>query len=637
MLASPNSMGPRRLVPSLAAVLASVLLLCGAARAEEARLVILHTTDLHGAFDDWDYGADRPAARGLTRLATLVKRVRAEGPPTLLVDAGDAIQGGGATVFQRGADSLPDPMMTLMNAIGYDAMAVGNHEFDFGVPRLDRVRSTAKFPWLAANIVRDDGGLAFEGSMVRTLGGLKIGIVGVCTPAVPNFTDSTRWAGFRFLEPTEPARREVDRLRHIENCDVVILVAHSGLERDPVTRTFRVGDTPDENWGWRLAEQVRFVDAIVLGHTHVVIPSAKVSGVPVTQAGKGGEGLGRIDLRLVRTDAHSPWVVNEVTSRVIAVTDSIPDDSTVVALARRYRDAARRALADQVGSASRALGAPAGRLSDNALWDLIHRVQLDATGADVSLAALPDPAVTLGEGPIAQRDLLRLYPYENTLGVVQVTGGELKRVLERSASLLQRYDFSYGQPRFVPGAPAYNFDMADGVTYVVDATRPEGDRIVNLSFQGAPLDTTRKLKVAVNSYREYGGGGFPAFAHAPHLWRSSLTIRELIAGYLQKHGALGAESGGNWAIWPGFAQRPERPLIDLLVRQKALSTDEAMAIDPNSQMSRTTFTAWLARVMGSKAATKSGAKGQTGEPPIAASDALDLCEKAARATHYTLS
>jgi 2',3'-cyclic-nucleotide 2'-phosphodiesterase/3'-nucleotidase/5'-nucleotidase len=638
-------MRPRRsLVLSLAALLASALAPCGRAAAEDARVVILHTTDLHGAFDAWDYGTDRPVARGLTRIATLVRRVRAEGQPTLLVDAGDAIQGGGATLFQRGIDSLPDPMMTLMNAVGYDAMVVGNHEFDFGVERLNRVRSTAKFPWLAANVVREDGGLAFDGSMVRTVGGFKIGIVGVCTPAVPSFGDSSRWAGVRFLEPTEPARREVERLRHIENCDVVILVAHTGLERDPVTRVWRVGDTPDENWGFRLAEQVRYVDAIVLGHTHVVIPSVKVSGVPVTQAGHGGEGLGRIDLRLTRINARAPWVVNEVTSRVLAVTDSVADDSTVAALAARYHDAARRALAAPVGNAPRMLSAPAGRLADNPLWDLIHRAQLEATGAEVSLAALPDPSVTLGPGPLTQRDLLRLYPYENTVGVVQLTGGGLKRVLEQSAGLLQGYDFEYGASRFESGAPAYNFDMAEGVSYVVDATRPAGDRIVGLSYQGAPLDTTRVLKVALNSYREFGGGGFTALATAPHLSHDSRTVRELIAVSLEKHVAPEAASRASWSIRPAFAQSAERPLLDLLVRQQAMSPEEAMELDPASQMSRATFAAWMARVMGPRigaaiGAPKPGAKGagKSSEPPISVSGALDLCEKAARAAHYALS
>jgi 2',3'-cyclic-nucleotide 2'-phosphodiesterase/3'-nucleotidase len=636
-------MRPRRSYALSVAAVATALLLCASARAEDARITILHTTDLHGAFDSWDYGADRAASHGLTRIATLVRRVRAEGQPTLLVDAGDAIQGGAATLFARGVDSLPDPMMSLMNAIGYDAMAVGNHEFDFGVARLDRIRSAAKFPWLAANVVRDDGGLSFEGSMVRSAGGFKVGIVGVCTPAVPSFGDSSRWTGMRFQEPTEAARREVDRLRHIENCDVVILVAHTGLERDPVTRTPRVGDTPDENWGFRLAEQVRYVDAIVLGHTHVVIPSAKVSGVPVAQAGHGGEGLGRIDLRLSRTDAHSPWVVNEVTSRYLAVTDSVADDSTVAALARRYHDAARRALAAPVGNVSRSLSAPAGRLSDNPLLDLIHRAQLDATGAEISLASLPDPSATLGPGPIAQRDLLRLYPFENTLGVVQLTGGQLKRVLEQSAGLLARYDFAHGAARFVPAAPAYNFDTAEGVSYAVDATRPEGDRIVELTWQGQPLDTARVFKVALNSYREFGGGGFAALAKAPHLSQDTRTVRELIAAYLQKHGEPETESGGNWRVRPAFAQSPERPLIDLLERQKTLTSDDAMAIDPESQMSHATFAAWVARAMGPKAgaaigAPKAGGKGgQPRERPITPSEALELCEKAARAARYSLS
>ena len=625
------------------ALLAAAPLLTPIARAEDARLVVLHTTDLHGALDAWDYGTDRPAPRGLTRLATLVRRVRAEGRPTVLLDAGDAIQGGAATVFANGADSLPDPMMTLMNAIGYDAMAVGNHEFDFGVEHLRRARRTARFPWLAANVVKDNGAEAFDGSMVRTVGGLKIGVVGLCTPAVPSFTDSSRWEGLRFLEPIESARRQVERLRDIENCDVVILLAHTGLERDPVTRADRPADTPGENWGFRLAEQVRRVDAIVLGHTHVAVPSARVSGVLLTQAGHGGESLGRIDLRLTRINERSPWVVTEVTSRLIAVNDSVPDDSTVAALAARYHEIAREKLSATVGNADAELRAPAGRLAESAPWDLIQRAQLDATGADVSLAALPDPSAALGPGAVRERDLERLYPYENTLLVVQLSGGELKRVLEKSASLLSSYDFTHQQSRFVPGAPAYNFDMASGVSYEVDPSRPVGDRIVNLSFRGAPLDTAQLLKVAVNSYRALGGGGFPAFPEAPHLAHDPRLVRDLIADYVRRQGVPDQPLTPGWSIRPAFAVSPERPLVDLLVRRKALTSDEAFALDPNAQMGRSAFAGWMSRVMGPKfgaaiGGSKSGSKGGAAkEPPLTQTAALDLAEKAARSAHYALS
>ncbi len=617
--------------------LALALLVVGAppARADDARLVILHTTDLHGAFDGWDHATDRPVARGLPRIATLVRRERAEGAPLLLLDAGDAIQGGAATRFARRPGGRPHPVMAAMNAMGYDAMAAGNHEFDFGRDALERIRGEARFPWLAANVVRDDGRPAFDASLVRTLGGIKVGVVGVCTPATPSFLDPALLAGLRFLDPVEPARREVERLRRIEHCDVVVLLAHTGLERDPATRAERGGDAANENWGWRLAEQVRGVDALILGHTHATVASAKVAGTPVTQAGRHGETLGRIEIALSRTGPRQPWVVGEVRTRAIAVGDTVAPDSAVAAIARAYREEARAAFDATVGTTARPLSAPAGRAADNSLWGLIHGAQLAASGADVSLAALPDAGVTIPAGPVTERDLLRLYPYENTLGVVRLTGAELKRVLEHSAAAFGDYDFSHERPLFAPGAPPYQFDMAAGVEYAVDVSRPAGDRIVDLRFRGAPLDPDRELDVAVNSYRMYGGGGFPAIASAKRGWRTSKTVRELIAEHLAAHPAYDPPARPGWRLRPAFAAAPERAHVDRLVRNGVLERGEALGLDPTRPVTGAEFHAWLARAMGARLAPVPSSARSDRAMPLG--DALAACERAARAARYALA
>jgi 2',3'-cyclic-nucleotide 2'-phosphodiesterase / 3'-nucleotidase len=187
--------------------MALLLALAVPARAEQAHVTLLHTTDLHGALDGWDYLTDRPAARGLTRVATLVRRARAEGTPTLLLDAGDAIQGGIEFVFQHGDSTATDPMMLAMNALGYDAMTLGNHEFSFGLAALDREVHDAHFPLLCANLVRDDDGIgAFASSTVRVVDGVKIGIVGITTPATASFEDPENLAGRHFINPIEAAQ-----------------------------------------------------------------------------------------------------------------------------------------------------------------------------------------------------------------------------------------------------------------------------------------------------------------------------------------------------------------------------------------------------------------------------------------------
>ncbi len=654
-----------------ALVLVVLLAPCGvaparAAAAETARVTLLHTTDLHGALTDYDYAADRPAPRGLVRLATLVRGVRAENPATLLLDAGDAIQGGPiATAYQRDDHGRPDPMMTAMSRIGYDAMAVGNHEFSFGAAAMARARHDAAFPWLAANLVRAaDGRPAFGTSLVKVVGGVRIGVVGLCTPALPFLEDSVNIAGLRCLSPVEAARAEVARLRQAEHCDVVVLLAHTGLEKDPVTGVERQGDAPDENWGDRLASGVPGADVAILGHTHAVVPALEIGGMLVTQAGRWGMGLGRVDLELTRASPSAPWTIVSRRARVIAVTDSTAPDSALVAFSLPYHRSAQGMLDEPIGRVLAPLDAPHGRFAEGSLWELVHRAQLAATGADVSLASLFDPAVRIPAGALTARDALRLYPFDNTLVVLELTGDQLKRTLERGASGFATYTYEDGRPLLEPGASGAGFDAAEGVTYEVDLTRPPGDRVLHLSFHDAPLDPGRRLKVVVNSYRANGGGGFEELRAAPRLWTSPRGARDWIVEYLRAAGSVDGSFARNWRLLPDYVAATERPLIDRLVREGVAPRAEVQRLEPDQPAQRGDLAYWLSRAYGWREKQLSGAFGDVpdslepwldgllkrrvlGEnasaefikPFLDASlfTALDWCERAARYQRYDLA
>lgn len=280
-------MRPMRL--RYAAVLATLLCSSGGgaarARADELTITLLHTTDLHGALAAWDDASDQPAARGLEKLATLVSAVRAEGHPTLLLDAGDALFGSALVrTWREGPRTRPEPVIAAMNALGYDAMAVGNHEFDGGRAVLDSAIAEARFKFLAANVVdASTGQPAFGGTLVKLVDGVRIGIIGLTTPAVPMLMDTSLCRGLRFLDPVEVARTEVARLRGAERCQVVIALVHMGLERDAALRAgdarSRPGEIPNENRGYQLAYEVPGLDAVILGHTHQVVSSVTIGGV----------------------------------------------------------------------------------------------------------------------------------------------------------------------------------------------------------------------------------------------------------------------------------------------------------------------------------------------------------------------
>lgn len=635
------------------------------AAAEETRITVLHTTDVHGSLLPWDDLSNRPAARGLARAATRIAKVRAEGNPVLLLDAGDAMSGAPlVSVWQRDHAGLPHPVATAMNALGYDAMALGNHEFDYGPAGIDTARATSRFPWLAANVVRRDGSPAFAPSLVKELNGVRVGVIGLCTPAVPLMADSAQWSGYTFLSPIEVARKEVARLRGAERCDVVIALAHTGLEKNPRTGEVRKGDAPGENFGHQLASEVPGLDVVILAHTHEALPFANVGGAVVTQAGRSAEGIGRVDLKLTRETPTSPWKLARPFAGYAAFGDSTATDEAFAKAFAPYAERTKAALDETVGTATDDLATPGGRFADGTLWQLIHRAQLHASGADVSLAALFAADQRIPAGPVRVRDLMRLYPYENSLVTLEMSGAELKDALEQSARYLATYTFEDGRPLAEPGMPSWNFDMAMGVTYEVDITRPSGDRIQHLTYKGQPLAPEQRLSVVVNGYRASGGGDFVMIRRAKRIGRPALSAPDAVLAYVKQTDAIGAPFEPSWTLLPDYAPNPERPLIDRLVRLGVAPREEVMHLIPNEAARRVDLAYWLGRAFDWKSNRPSGAfgdvpdelepwldgilakgvlgadgKGDRFDPfrPATVLTALDWSERCARRANYALA
>ncbi len=617
----------------------SVLLCLGSFRpaaAEETRVTVLHTTDVHGSLLPWDDLTDRAASRGLAKAATLVAKIRAEGLPVVLLDNGDALSGSPmATIWHRDPAGSPEPVTLVMNAMQYDAMAVGNHEFDFGPAALEKTRAAAAFPFLAANVVKADGSPAFPATIVKLLpNGVRIGVVGLCTPAVPQLADPSQIAGYRFLDPIEIATREAARLRGTERCDVVIALAHTGLEKDPRTGDLRKGDAPNENFGWRLAHEVRGLDVIVLGHTHTVVPFAYADdgGPLLTQAGKAAENLGRVDLTFTRDNPSAPWKLAGKRANVLALGDTVAVDPSLAPLLAAYATRTKAALDVVVANATARLDAPAGRFADNALWQLVHRAQLAASGADVSLAALFDPAQAIAAGPVKVRDLMRLYPYDNSLVTVELTGAELREALEQSARFLAGYTFEDGRPLAEPGMPGFNFDMPMGVSCTVDLTQPGGHRIGALSRNGQPVRDDEKLKVVVNGYRAAGGGDFQMIRRANRVGTASVSAPEAVLAYVRAAKTLDPAFTPAWTIAPDYAPTPQRAAIDRLVRLGGLAREDAETVKPFAHATNGEIAAALARAFARKAPAARAANA-----PATVRDALAACEASARFAKYALA
>src|SRR6266850_5227325 len=294
-----------RKTPGFLAGLAFLLALFVAAAAQQpassrVHITILSTTDLHGNILPKDYYTEKPDARGLAKAATIIKRARQDNPNLLLLDSGDTIQGTPLEYYHNKKNNQPpDPMMLVMNSLNYDSMAVGNHEYNFGLKVLEKARSEARFPWLSANTY--DKGTEkthYQPYLVKEIAGVRIGVLGLTTPGIPNWENAPNYAGLDFREPLSEAKKWVPVLRGKERADVVVIAMHMGLEQDLRTGEINPGQVTNENEGIAIARQVPGVDLIFMGHTHRDVPSVVVNGVQLIQANYWGRHLARVDLYL---------------------------------------------------------------------------------------------------------------------------------------------------------------------------------------------------------------------------------------------------------------------------------------------------------------------------------------------------
>ncbi len=518
--------------------------------ARRAWVTILSTTDLHGNLLPLDYYTNKPDARGLAKAATVIKAARKENPATLLLDSGDTIQGTPLEYFHaRRNNAPPDPMMSAMNSLGFDAMAVGNHEYNFGLAVLAKARGEAKFPWLSANTYkRGTGETYYQPYLIKEVGGVRVGVLGLTTPGIPSWENPENYAGLEFREPVAEARKWVKVLREKEQVDLVVVAMHMGLEADLRTGDISPGQVMNENAGIAIARQVPGVDVILMGHTHREVPSLFLNGVLLTQADRWGDRVARVDVYLERDNGR--WQVAAKQARTLTV-DAAEPDAEIVRLSEPYDRETQAWLARAVGESSAELNAQDARLHDNALLDLIQRVQLDAGKADVSMAASFNPRARVPRGPVTVRDLAGLYEYENTLVVIEVTGQQLKDALEHSAKYFRAYVPGKTAAELIDDkVPGYNFDIAEGVDYELDLTQPLGARVRNLRLRGQPLSLTQKLRLATNNYRVNGGGGYTMYKGAPEVFRSSEGIREIIIDWVERHHTIPPQPTNNWRLLP---------------------------------------------------------------------------------------
>ncbi|CAL9315915.1 bifunctional metallophosphatase/5'-nucleotidase [Streptomyces sp. SudanB182_2057] len=535
-------------------------------------LTVMGTTDLHGHVFNWDYFKDAEYsdkagnAMGLARIATLVNQVREEKGRrnTLLLDAGDTIQGTPLTYYYAKVDPITakggpvHPMARAMNAIGYDAAALGNHEFNYGIETLRKFEDQLDFPLLGANAV-DAKSLrpAFPPYFMKTFHvpgtkPVKVAVLGLTNPGIAIWDKAYVQGKLAFPGLEEQAAKWVPKLRSM-GADVVVVSAHSGT-----SGTSSYGDQVPyvENAAAEVARRVPGIDAILVGHAHVEIPELKVVNeetgrtVVLSEPLCYAERLTLFDIELEFRKGR--WEVESV-SASLRDSRTVADDPEITRLLAGQHQKVVAYVNQVVGRATEPLTTVEARYKDAPIIDLITKVQEDvvkAALAGTEYAALPvlaqaSPFSRTSEipaGDVTIRDLSSLYVYDNTLVAKLLTGAQLRAYLEYSAEYYVQTApgaaVDVEKLTNAGGRPDYNYDYVSGLSYDIDIAQPAGSRIRNLTFGGAPLDDNGRFVLAVNNYRANGGGAFPHVASAKELWSESTEIRTRIAEWVTAKGVL---------------------------------------------------------------------------------------------------
>lgn len=554
----------------------------------ETKITLLGTSDVHGRFMPWDYALDGPNPAGsLTQLHTIIQKVRAENPNTILLDVGDMIQDNSAELFN---DQPQSPMMVAMNEMNYDVWVMGNHEFNFGLDVLEKISSQFDGQRLAGNLFKANGDRYMPAYTIIEKDGIKVGLIGMTTPMITEFEKGTdHLDGVNVKDPVQETKKAIAELKG--KVDVMVGVMHMGLDNENGNPGTGVTDIANAN---------PELAAIFAGHLHTLIESETVNGVLISEPNKYGSHVSRIDLTFEQDGDHVVLKNKEARALAVKASDGnyAVSDAQLEQTLRPFHEFARAdaniRVAELKGKnlvpADEITGIPAVQVQQTPLSDFFAEVMLHYSDADVVAHQIDNDKARLDIGPIKKKDIAFNYQYAlGEVTVYEVTGRDLKDYMEWSAGYFNSSRPGDVTVSFDPKRRASKYSTNDffgGVTYEIDLSKPYGSRITQLkSAGGKAIQASDKLKLGMNAYRMEAligqGGPLEGRTFKP-LWSSKDasafgeiqgTIRSLSIAYLTDvmKGVYEPKTRSGWTITGVDTNAPARADVVELINAGILS------------------------------------------------------------------
>lgn len=479
----------------------------------EVTLKLIETSDVHGCYFPYDFIRNKPMKGSLARVSSYVKEQREKYENVILMDNGDILQGQPVAYYYNYMDTISEHVCAAMlNYMKYDVGTMGNHDVETGHAVYDRWVRQCNFPVLGANIVDNKTGKPYlPPYQIIEKEGVKIAILGMITPAIPSWLPEQLWSGLHFEDMEDCARKWVKIIREKENPDVLVGLFHAGPEGNKL-------DNVVENGSGNVAKSVPGFDVVFMGHDHTrryeKIVNVERDSVLLIDPANMSKVVSEVTFTIKKQDGKV--VSKQVEGKLVNMDGYAPDADFLNIFSGVY-ETTMDFVSRNIGRIEHTISSKEAFFGPSAFVDLIHQLQLDITGADISFCAPLSAYAEIKKGGICVSDMFNLYKYENLLYTMKLTGKEIKDFLEMSYALwtnqmqspddhlmlLNEEDNGFGRFK----NPSFNFDSAAGIIYTVDVTKPQGEKIrIERMANGEPFDLNKTYRVAVNSYRGNGGG-----------------------------------------------------------------------------------------------------------------------------------